>query len=195
MDKIFRHLIFRNKHVCPRWLCFTFDNIFRELLHDPYKILRPYIKEGDTVLDVGPGIGYFTIPMAHLVGNRGRVIVADVQNKMLLAIKERAKRAGVLPRVNLHLASADSLGVKTKVDFILAFWMVHEVLDKEQFFSEAHFLLKKNGKFLMVEPKFHVSRKKFVRTLDYARKAGFTIKNSPYVSLSRAALFINKTKK
>jgi ubiquinone/menaquinone biosynthesis C-methylase UbiE len=193
MNKISDLFFFRFNHVCPRWLCFTFDNVFRKLLHDPYKILRPYIKEGDTVLDVGPGIGYFTIPLAEMVGDSGRVIAADIQEKMLTAIKERAKRANVLQRIELQQSSSDSLGVKTKLDFILAFWMVHEVPDKARFFAELYSLLKKEGKLLMVEPKFHVSEEKFARALDYAREAGFALDDNPRISLSRAALFI-KTK-
>jgi len=195
MDKIFSHLIFRNKHICPRWLCFTFDNVFRKILHDPHKILRPYIKEGDTVLDIGPGIGYFTIPLAEMVGDSGRVIAADIQEEMLMAIKKRAQRIGMKQRITLQLASSDSLNIKSKIDFILAFWMVHEVPDKARFFSQLHSLLKKNGKFLMVEPKFHVSSKKFVQALDYALEAGFALEGSPGISLSRAALFIKKTEK
>jgi len=193
MNKISDLFFFRFRHVCPRWLCFTFDNVFRKLLHDPYKILQPYIKEGDTVLDVGPGIGYFTIPMAKLVGDSGRVIAADIQQKMLSAIKKRAERWGVQQRIALHLSSAASLGVDIKVDFILAFWMVHEVPDKQRFLAGLYSLLKDDGKFLMVEPKFHVSSGKFVQALDYAREAGFALDDSPNISLSRAALFI-KTK-
>ncbi|OGP68913.1 MAG: hypothetical protein A2031_05860 [Deltaproteobacteria bacterium RBG_19FT_COMBO_43_11] len=195
MRKISDLFFFRFKYVCPRWLCFTFDNVFRKLLQDPYKILRPYIKKGDAVLDVGPGIGYFTIPLAEMVGKNGLVIAADIQEKMLMAIKKRAQRIGMKQRITLQLASSDSLNIKSKIDFILAFWMVHEVPDKARFFSQLHSLLKKNGKFLMVEPKFHVSSKKFVQALDYALEAGFALEGSPGISLSRAALFIKKTEK
>jgi ubiquinone/menaquinone biosynthesis C-methylase UbiE len=190
MNKISDLFFVRFKHVCPRWLCFTFDNAFRKLLQDPHEILRPYIKEGDTVLDVGPGIGYFTIPLAEMVGNSGRVIVADIQQEMLSAIKKRAQRAGVLQRIALQLASSGSLGIKTKLDFILAFWMVHEVPDKVRFLTELHSLLKDGGKFLMVEPKFHVTKAKFVQTVHLALKTGFTLDYSPHISLSKSALFI-----
>jgi len=189
MNKISDLFFFRFKHVCPRWLCFTFDNAFRKLLHDPYKILQPYVKEGDTVLDVGPGIGYFTIPLAEMVGESGRVIAADIQQEMLAAIKKRAKQRDVEGRMIFQLSSSDSLNVRTKVDFILAFWMAHEVPDKARFFAELHSLLKKGGKFLMVEPKFHVTKKEFTASVRLALKAGFTLDDSPQISLSKAALF------
>ncbi len=190
MNKISDLFFFRFKHVCPRWLCFTFDNVFRKLLQDPYKILQPYIKEGDTVMDVGPGIGYFTIPLAEMVGDSGRVIAADIQQEMLNAIRKRAQRANVLQRVELQMASSGSLGVKTKLDFILAFWMVHEVPAKVRFFAELHSLLKDDGRFLMVEPKFHVTKAKFAQSVHLALKTEFTLGHSPHIFLSESALFI-----
>ncbi len=194
MNKISDYIFFRVKHVCPRWLCFTFDNVFRKLLQDPYKILRPYIKEGDTVLDVGPGIGYFTIPLAEMVGDNGRVIAADIQQKMLAAIKKRAERRGMQERIDLKLSLPDSLDVKTKVDFILAFWMVHEVPNKQRFFAELYSLLKDDGKFLMVEPKIHVTKAKFAESVHLALKTGFILGHSPHISLSKSALFIKTTR-
>jgi ubiquinone/menaquinone biosynthesis C-methylase UbiE len=189
MNKISDLFFFRVKHVCPRWLCFTFDNVFRKLLHDPYKILQPYIKEGDTILDVGPGIGYFTIPLAEMVGDRGRVIAADIQQKMLSAIKKRAKQRDVEGRIILQLSSSDSLNVKAKVNFILAFWMVHEVPDKSRFLAQLRSLLKDDGRFLLVEPKFHVTKRKFTASVRLALKAGFALDDSPQISLSKSALF------
>ena len=61
------------KFVCPWWLCFTFDNPLRKLLHNPEAILNPYIHPGNNVIDVGAGMGYFSIPLAKLVGPAGHV--------------------------------------------------------------------------------------------------------------------------
>ncbi len=189
MGKVADRLFFRNHCLCPRWLCFTFDNGLRRLVQNPERILRRYIKEGDVVLDVGPGIGFFTIPMARLVGSRGRVIAADIQKSMLEGIAGRSGRAGVADRIILHLASQDSLGVTTAADFILAFWMAHEVPDQERFYRELHAVLKEGGRFLLVEPKIHVSGKQFQTEIAAAGTAGFKLVENPSVSLSMAALF------
>ena len=194
MNRISDLLSLNSGHVCPRWLCFTFDNVFRKLIHNPYKILYPYIKKGNTVLDIGPGIGYFTIPMAKMVGDKGRVIAVDIQREMLSAIRKRAKRAGMLSRVSLQLASSDSLGVKVRTDFILAFWMVHEIPDKKRFFSQTYSILKKSGRFLLAEPKMHVSKKEFEQIINYARKTGFSMEKSTDIFLSRSVLFFKKEK-
>ena len=54
--------------VCPWWFAYTFDNPLRRLLHNPRKILGPYVKEGDTAVDIGCGMGPFTVELARLVG-------------------------------------------------------------------------------------------------------------------------------
>ena len=189
MSKISDLVFVRDKHDCPWWLCFTFDNIFRKLIHDPYKMLSPYIKEGDTILDVGPGMGYFTIPMAKMAGVKGRVIAADIQKRMLLALKKRAQQAGVEKRVIGHLSSKDSLYIKEKVNFILAFWMVHEVPDRKRFLNELFSALKDNGTFLLVEPPFHVTKANFAKTVNLAEQAGFTVSAKQG---SRSVLFAKK---
>jgi ubiquinone/menaquinone biosynthesis C-methylase UbiE len=178
----------RNKHICPWWLCFTFDNLLRRLVQNPEKVVEPYVREGDIVLDVGPGMGYFSIPLAKIVGEKGRVIAADVQLEMLNALQKRAKRAVVEQRIDLHLCKKDSLGLNTKFDFALAFWMVHEVPDKESFFKEIRSLLKPNGRLLISEPKIHVTMAKYDETIEKAIRAGFVLKSNPSIFLSRSAL-------
>jgi 2-polyprenyl-3-methyl-5-hydroxy-6-metoxy-1,4-benzoquinol methylase len=121
--------------VCPWWKAYTFDNPIRKLFHPPRKVLGAYISGGMTVMDVGCGMGHFSIGMATLVGENGKVIAVDLQQKMLNVMLKRAKRAGMVERIRPgmverirpHLCEADNIGVEEKVDFILAFWMVHEV--------------------------------------------------------------------
>ena len=138
--------------VCPSWLCPTFDNIFRRWLQSPESILGQYIKQGWTVLDVGPGKGYFTIPLARLVGVSGKVIAADLQKKMLDGIYHRALRAGMQDRITLHQCAPDNIGVGDPIDFCLAFWMVHEVPDRSRFLGEIASGLKPAGLLLLGNP-------------------------------------------
>lgn len=187
-NKLFDYLFYR-KRICPWWMCFTFDNVIRKVFHNPEQMLHPYIKEGSVVLDVGPGMGYFTIPVAKMVSENGQVIAADIQERMLLAIKKRAQRSGLEERISLHLCSSNSLGVNSKVDFILAFWMMHEVPDKQRLLAELLFLLKDNGAFLLVEPKVHTTKADFEETVCLAEQAGFTRYKNPEIFLSRSALF------
>jgi ubiquinone/menaquinone biosynthesis C-methylase UbiE len=182
--------LLRSRHVCPWWLCFTFDNFLRPHFHDPEKMLKDYIREGDTVLDVGPGMGYFTIPMARMVGESGKVIAADVQQKMLAFVESKAEKVGLAQRIEPRLVSQNSLGIHVQIDFALAFWMVHEVPDQNRFLEELKSLIKPGGLFLMVEPAIHVSRKMFQETEHRAQAAGFALKERPKIFMSLSGLFI-----
>jgi 2-polyprenyl-3-methyl-5-hydroxy-6-metoxy-1,4-benzoquinol methylase len=71
----------KNGHVCPWWLAYTFDNPIRKLFHKPQKMLSLYVKEGMSVMDVGCGMGFFSIGMARMVGDNGNVIAVDLQKK------------------------------------------------------------------------------------------------------------------
>lgn len=163
----------RNR-VCPVELAGSLDNKIRRWLQDPVKILNPYIKEGMTVLDIGCGPGFFTIPIAGLTGKNGKVIAADLQEGMLQKLRSKIKGTELEDRIKLHKSEQDKIGVIEKVDFILAFYMVHEVPDKDNFFKELKLLLKEGGSVFIVEPKlFHVSKKAFEETIKIAESAGF----------------------
>jgi len=155
------------------WLCFTFDNFLRKLLQNPDRILKPYVKQGWTALDVGPGMGYFTIPLAKLVGNTGKVIAADLQQPMLDGIQHKALKAGVQDRIELHLTTSDSIGISEPIDFCLSFWMVHEVPDRAHFIKEIASKLKPGGLWLISEPKFHVSKQTLLKRWKSLKVPGY----------------------
>ena len=98
--------------VCPWWVCYSFDNPLRRLFHDPERLLDPYVKPGMTVVDIGCGMGYFTVGLAKLVGPEGKVIAVDLQQQMLDALERRARRAGMADRIVLHRCRKESLGVR-----------------------------------------------------------------------------------
>jgi ubiquinone/menaquinone biosynthesis C-methylase UbiE len=178
----------RGQHVCPWWACYLFDNPVRKLFHDPYEMLSPYVEQGFTVIDIGPGMGYFTIPLLKLVGKDGKVIAVDIQEKMLAVLKHRAIKAGVDANLITHLSQPNDFLLKEKADFILVFWMLHEVADQVKFLKDVKKLMKKTASALIVEPRLHVSKMAFDRTIEMARKGGLKIQAHPAVSLSRAIL-------
>jgi ubiquinone/menaquinone biosynthesis C-methylase UbiE len=175
-------------HLCPWWVAYTFDNPLRHLFHSPERMLGAYVEKGMTALDVGCGMGFFSIGLARLVGEEGLVIALDVQKKMLEKVKKRSQKAGVSNIIRLHKSKTNQLGVSTRVDLVLAFWMVHEVPDPKRFFHQVRALLKPHGKVFVAEPRFHVSSKRFQEILDYARKAGLKRDETPQVRFSRAAV-------
>jgi ubiquinone/menaquinone biosynthesis C-methylase UbiE len=176
------------EHICPWWMGYLLACPIRRWLQDPEKILSPYITEGMTVLDIGPGMGFFTIPAARMVGKTGKVIAVDVQAKMLNALVKRAEKAGVADRIVIKLIEPDSLGVSEPVDLCLLFYMVHEVRDPAGLFSQIKAILKPTGKVLIAEPGWHVPEKEFQNNLALASNAGLKVIARPEIRRSWSAL-------
>jgi len=162
--------------VCPPWVGYLLLNPLRRLLENPSKILGPFVREGMIVLEPGCGMGYFTLPLARMVGPEGRVVAVDVQGKMLSVLERRARKAGLLDRIELREAGSDGMGLEDlsfQVDFAAALHMVHEMPDQSSFFSEVWNALKPGGRLLLVEPRGHVSQEQFEQTLAAAEKIDF----------------------
>jgi ubiquinone/menaquinone biosynthesis C-methylase UbiE len=177
-------------HVCPWWMGYFLINPLRRLMQNPVTILSPYVREGMTVLEIGPGMGFFTIPLARMVGPGGRVVSVDIQDKMLTALRKRIAKAGLSTRVETRLAQASGLGVGDydgRFDFVLAFAVVHEVPDQSVLFREIHTALKPGGVLLMADPRSHFSQNEYVGALRLAANAGFRKINEPVIYKSRSA--------
>lgn len=176
-----------SSRICSWKIAFALDNPIRRLIHDPKKILGGYIEPGQTVLDIGCGPGTFSIAMAKMVGESGKVIAVDVQEEMLQIVRKKAAQHGLESRIVTHKSDPNRIGIK--VDFALAFYMVHEVPSAEAFLKEIVSMLKPKGKLLVVEPKIHVSAAAFERTIEVAEKAGLSPISEPKISFSRGKLF------
>ncbi len=174
--------------VCPWWLLPTFDNPLRRLVQNPDRILCGLVQPGQIAADIGCGMGYFTLPLARMLGPQGRVYAVDLQAQMLAGLQRRATKAGLLERITLRQTPADRLELPELVDFALTFWMVHETPDPQVFLGQVHSLLKPGGKLLLVEPVIHVGQAAFDRTVRAAQAVGFTLLHPVQVKLSRAAL-------
>ena len=180
------------KHICPVGLAGGLDNSLRKLVQNPQKILKPYIKEGMTILDVGCGPGFFSMEMAKMLNGSGKVIAADVQEGMLNKVKKKIKGTALEQIIELHKSDFESIGIAEKVDFVLAFWMAHEVRNQKAFFEELTSILKPNGLIFIAEPKLHVSKKSFRTMVEMLKEIGFTIVENPKVFFSRAITLIIK---
>jgi ubiquinone/menaquinone biosynthesis C-methylase UbiE len=180
------------KRVCPFWVGYLLINPLRKLFESPDKLLKPHITSGMTVLDVGSGMGFFSLPIARMVGAEGKVICVDVQEKMLISLKNRARKAGLSDRIETRICHQSSLGLDDlngEIDFALAFAVVHEVPNITQFFDELFNTLKPTGKLLLAEPKGHVSEKDFNRTISVAQQNRFKIIDKPSITRNRTILF------
>jgi ubiquinone/menaquinone biosynthesis C-methylase UbiE len=180
-----------HKYVCPWWIGYLLVSPLRRLVQDPAALLAPLVREGMTLLEPGPGMGFFTLDAARRVGPRGRVVAVDLQPRMLATLRRRAERAGLADRIETREARAESLGVADlagKIDLVLALLMVHETPDPGRLFAELRATLAPGGKVLVVEPRGHVGEDEFEAELAAAAGAGLRRVPGPSFWRSHTAL-------
>jgi ubiquinone/menaquinone biosynthesis C-methylase UbiE len=166
------------QELCPWWVGYLLASPIRKLFERPDKMLAGLIRPGMVVLEPGPGMGFFTLEMARMVGSSGMVIAVDIQSKMLEGLRSRVARARLLDSVEIRQARPDSLGLpdlKEAVDFTLAAAVVHEMPSADWFFTQAAYVSKRGAHLLLIEPKGHVTAARFQNELRAARDAGFTV--------------------
>ncbi len=178
----------RNNRVYPVEKAGSLEIRLRKLVQNPRKILKSLIRPGMTVLDLGCGPGFFTIEIAKMLNGTGKVIAADLQEEMLENIKGKISGTLLENKIELHKCEADRIGLKCKVDFILAFYVVHEIKDHNKLFEELKEILKPDGKLCIVEPAFHVSLNNFEEMIGKLMKAGFEVSPAPKILFSRSIM-------
>jgi SAM-dependent methyltransferase len=183
-----------SEHVCPWWIGYFLVSPLRRWMQNPDELIAPYVTPGMIVLEPGPGMGFFTLPLARRVGS-GRVVAVDIQPKMLDVLRRRAAKAGLIQRIEARLAHPDSLGIadlKGTVDFVLAVAMVHELPSPASFFREAADALVPGGRLLLAESIGHVKESKFAEELNAAANAGLAVTDRPAIKRFHAALLAGK---
>ena len=162
-------------HVVPWWLGPLLASPIRRLREDPERLVASLVGRGDKVLEVGPGMGFFTVPLARAVGEQGRVECVDVQPRMLQGLARRLERRGLASRVAVRQCSAESLGVGDldgTMDLVLAIHVVHEMKAPAGALQEMARALRRGGRLLLLEPRGHCPRRVFQAELDWAARAG-----------------------
>ncbi|MCL2880864.1 MAG: class I SAM-dependent methyltransferase [Treponema sp.] len=181
----------KNHFVCPWQAGPVLMASRRMVFHNPKRILSPYVNEGMIAMDIGCGMGYFTLPMSVMAGKNGKVIAVDLQAKMLEGLQKYAGKADAQTIVT-HQCSQDALHIEQwngTVDFALVFWMLHEVPDPQRLIRELHAAMSSKGKLLFAEPKMHVSAAAFQKSKQLMQNSGFIEIDAPKITMSRAVLF------
>ncbi len=178
-------------HVCPWWLGYLLASPLRKLLQNPEAILAPWIREGMRVLELGPGMGFFSLPLARMVGPAGRLLCLDVQPRMLRALARRAAKAGLKERIETRLSAPDDLGLGDRpgeFDVALLFAVLHEIPDQASVWRQLARALKPEAQVLFAEPRGHVDAGRFEQSLSGAAAEGFATEQRPRVARSHAAV-------
>jgi ubiquinone/menaquinone biosynthesis C-methylase UbiE len=163
----------------------------RKIAHNPRRIVRPYLTEGMTAMDIGCGMGFFTIPMSDIAGSRGNVIAVDLQPEMLAGLQQKAQKAGV-ENIAYHQCGNGLLNLRQwngTADFALIFMMLHETPDAGRLIREVYDALTPGGKLLLSEPIVHVKKKAFQNSVSLIQKTGFNVIASPMIPFCRTKVF------
>jgi len=162
-------------HTCPVWIGYLLASPVRRLFESPGKMVLPLVKPGDRVLELGPGLGFFTVPLARAVGPAGKVVCVDVQQGMLDRLGRRLGKRHLAERVELRRCSQDDLGLANeqgRCDVALAIHVVHETLAPASTLGALAACLKPQGQLLLVEPPGHVSNETWQTELAALEQAG-----------------------
>lgn len=182
-------------YVCPWWMGYFLVNPLRKYSQNPENILKPYIKSGCHVLEIGPGMGFFTLPAAELAGSSGIVYTVDIQQKMLNRLKKRASNKHLDERIDCRLCTNDSFCIddlNNTIDFCLLMYVVHEIPKPFSLFADITKAVKPGGKVLFSEPKGHVKTIEFEKSISILEASGFRVTERPDIKRSLSALLLKE---
>jgi len=125
------------------------DNPERRRTMPPEETLLKFkVEDNGTLLDVGCGIGYFTVPASKLLKNN-KVIGIDIVPEILEFAKEKAKGIN-----NIEFITSEEYTFPVQSDsvkYVLICNVIHEVEDVARYFDEVRRVLKDDGYFLIID--------------------------------------------
>ena len=183
------------KHTYPVLAGYLLSSPLRKMVHNPVMIVKPYIQPDMKVMDFGCAMGFFSLPMARLVGPKGKVLCVDIQEKMLEVLSYRAGRTDLADRIETILCSQnlDRLEkLEGDIDFVLAFAVIHELPDCAKLFYELHRKMNPAGKLLIAELSRQVTQNEFSAMIATAENHGFEVIGNPEIGSCRTVLLANQ---
>lgn len=117
-----------------------------------YALARTGLRPGGSALDVAGGSGDLALGLAAQVGERGRVVLSDINYRMLERGYRRMVDEGVAPRVRCVLADAERLPFPDRsFDCVTIGFGLRNVTDKGAALAAMHRVLRPGGRLLVLE--------------------------------------------
>lgn len=115
---------------------------------DGVKFLKKFIRPGQKVLDFGARVGHYTIPIARVVGLKGRVYALDKDAASLRELKEKAKTQELENIVTIGTDGSLKTNLDANsIDVVLAYDVLHIINNRKRFYREINRILKQGGLF------------------------------------------------
>ncbi|MDY1591414.1 MAG: class I SAM-dependent methyltransferase [Methanofastidiosum sp.] len=123
----------------------------RKMLPPEETLFNAGLTKNDIFIDIGCGIGYFSIPASKIVGPKGKVFALDTSKEMLEELNRRINEDKITNIENIHSTPYNFHLDQDTGTFALISNVLHEVDDKLIFLSETNRVLKTNGKLCIIE--------------------------------------------
>ncbi len=125
----------------------------RDEYQQPEKVIEVLnLKPGIVVADIGAGSGYFTRRFAQAVGETGKVLAIDVEQKMLGYNKQQLEKLGLVNRSQFILVKPeDSPLFPNSVDLVFLCNAYHHVEHGAEYWEKIRAALKPNGRVVIVD--------------------------------------------
>lgn len=132
------------------------DNVLRVLFRPPKRFLSKYVRERSVTADLGCGPGFFSVPMAQIVGPSGKVHAVDFDSRAIEKVRRKAERKSCSSQLDARTASAADVGFipDGSVDFVLAEGLLCCMKDHEGAISEIRRILSASGRAYLSIIKF-----------------------------------------
>jgi ubiquinone/menaquinone biosynthesis C-methylase UbiE len=109
------------------------------------------LKSGETMIDIGAGSGYFSLPASEIVGEKGNVIAIDTSKEMIEELASQVKKSSA-QNITVVLSQEYDLAVEdNQSDFAFICTVLHEIEDKILFLKAVRNVMKPNSKLAIVE--------------------------------------------
>ena len=110
------------------------------------------VRPGNVVLDLAGGTGDLTKKFSKLVGDSGKVVLADINNSMLQVGRKRLLDQGIFQNIECVQANAECLPFPdNSFDCITIAFGLRNVTRKQQALQSMYRVLKPGGRLLVLE--------------------------------------------
>ncbi len=117
-----------------------------------YTLDMARLKPGQHALDVAGGTGDLAIKMAAMVGDKGHVVLSDINEAMLEQGRRRLIDEGIVGNVSCVLADAEHLPFEDdQFDVVTVAFGLRNVTNKDAALRAMHRVLKPGGQLLVLE--------------------------------------------
>lgn len=123
----------------------------RKVLPPEKTLINLGLHEGDTMADIGCGVGYFTIPAAEIVGGSGKIFAMDISSEMLKEVQSKIEKNNI-SNIETVVTEENDLKIENdKVSFAFISFVLHEADNKEKFLKEIRRIISPKGRIAIIE--------------------------------------------